>query len=99
MQKVDHPLLPPMVNLDHIEDEIREGTIFEPEPDWGAPSALSPPATYNGCSALQIIAQGIIRLPWREAEKMASGIGAKTKGSMTLAAAIQAWAEEWKTFK
>lgn len=50
-------------------------------------------------TALQIIAQGITHLTWKEAEAMGSAIMAESKDGVSLTAAIQAWAEKWESFK
>lgn len=84
--------LPP-IDFDRMEREILEGTPLPPTP-FHYPE---PVAVHH--TAVQIIAYGISRLTWKEAEKMGAAIQIKMQDGITLTAAIQAWAEEWESFK
>lgn len=53
----------------------------------------------HDATAVQIIAHGITCLTWKDSEAMGNAIQAKMKDGASLTAAIQAWAEEWETFK
>jgi hypothetical protein len=84
------------VNLDHLEEEIRRTPV--PETDY-TPLPRRELAPVLDHTALQIIAHGITRLTWKDAENMGTSIQTKLKDGASLTSAIQAWAEGWESFQ
>jgi hypothetical protein len=50
-------------------------------------------------TSLQVIGHAITKLTWAEAEAMGTGVQIKMKDGVSIASAIQAWANDWEKFE
>lgn len=81
----------PPIDFAKLEREITQTPL--------PPLEYTPPVRPVAHTAVQIIAHGITQLRWKEAEAMGTAVAAKVKDGSSMTAAIQAWAEEWESFK
>jgi hypothetical protein len=82
-----------VVDFERLEDELEAHRTQLPQPGYETPRFGADQHT-----TLQVIGHAITRLTWKDAERMGAGIQAEMKEDKSLAAAIQAWAEEWEKF-
>jgi hypothetical protein len=82
-----------VVDFERLEEEMGQHMTPLPAPSYDVPRFGTDQHT-----TLQVIGHAITRLTWKDAEGMGAGIQVKMKEGGSLAAAIQAWAEEWEKF-
>jgi hypothetical protein len=93
------------VDVDSLEREIHNTPLPSTPrledyvPPHQTPIPTLPPAVKPQRSPLQVIAYGLTKLTWREAEVMGDAVKALMKEDTSLTAAIIAWAEKWETFE
>jgi hypothetical protein len=98
-------------SMNKLENEINhvlktelskpDGPLLQatPLPPLPKPTKDIPRYGVSQFTTMQVIAHAITKLTWKEAESLGAGIQAKVKDGVPLAAAIQAWAEDWEKFE
>jgi hypothetical protein len=95
------------VDIDRLEADMQLPQTAQPHrtplPSMQGPSTTQgrPVRHYDAVqhTSLQVIGHAITKLTWAEAETMGTGVQVKMKEGVSVASAIQAWANDWEKFE